>query len=136
MYTGPLSSKLSVTAQSKCQPKLLSQGHTQAEVRLIATTMRLDSQPFHPACEMALKVLTTRGESHAPGKVFMAETDTHSWSAWKLLCKLELFSAADRKNSQSPRKGSNGYLYFTDLGQSKTNVLEHCESCTSFFILP
>lgn len=33
-------------------------------------------------------------------------------------------SEADWKNSENPRKGSNGYLHFTNLRESKTNVHE------------
>lgn len=120
MYTRHLSSTLSVTTQRKCQPKLLSQGHTQAEVVLIATivTTMMDSQPFHPACVMALKVLGVKDcEKRKPssGKGAYGRDRRSLLELVEIVLQTRPLSAADRKNGQNPRKGSSGHLNFTNL---------------------
>jgi len=51
---------------------------TCAKVILIVTIARLDSQPFHHACEKVLQVLAMRHESQATGKgVYGRSRHTH-----------------------------------------------------------
>lgn len=127
---------LSVTTQRKCRPKLLSQEHTQALTATIVTIM-MESQQFHPACRMALKVLGIKDhEKRKPssGRGIYGR-DRHSFlECMETLLQTRALSAADRKNSQNPRKGSSGHLNLTNLRRSKINVREPCESSASGFI--
>lgn len=96
---------------------------TEAEVILIATHVRLDSQPFHPVCKMALRIFWALRdhEKRKPGYgKGVNGRDRHSvLECMETVFQTRALSAADRKNSQNPRKGSSGHLNFTNLRQGK-----------------